>query len=175
GLFLHAGWDEDEAAELVFLAAHAAGHEQPADRKQTVRDTYRRHAAGQPTQGIPSLKAYLPDAVVDTLARWCKEISPQGASGTFGAGTSQGYGGTTDWPSPEDLPGGLLAVPELKDVMLPVPLREWVVDIAARMQCPLVFPAVGAIVALASLVGRTLGIRPKQQDDWQTVPNLWGA
>jgi hypothetical protein len=43
------------------------------------------------------------------------------------------------------------------------------------MQCPPDFPAVAAMIALAAVVGRCVGIRPKQQDDWLVVPNLWGA
>jgi hypothetical protein len=30
-------------------------------------------------------------------------------------------------------------------------------------------------VAAGSLIGRKLAIRPKQQDDWTVIPNLWGA
>jgi putative DNA primase/helicase len=37
------------------------------------------------------------------------------------------------------------------------------------------FPAVAAMIALATVVGRRVGIRPKRQDDWLVVPNLFGA
>ncbi len=76
GLFLSAGWAEEEAAELVFLAAQAAGHQDPKDRKAAAHDTYRKAANGQPTQGIPKLKDYMPAEIVNTLYRWCVEISP---------------------------------------------------------------------------------------------------
>ena len=36
------------------------------------------------------------------------------------------------------------------------------------------FPAIGAMTALAAVVGRKIGIRPKRQDDWLVVPNVWG-
>lgn len=48
-------------------------------------------------------------------------------------------------------------------------------DIADRMQCPPDFPAVGAMVAMSSVVGRKACIQPKQHDDWRVIPNLWGA
>jgi putative DNA primase/helicase len=32
-----------------------------------------------------------------------------------------------------------------------------------------------AVQALAGAVGKKVGIRPKRQDDWLVVPNLWGA
>jgi putative DNA primase/helicase len=31
------------------------------------------------------------------------------------------------------------------------------------------------MIAIATVVGRKVGIRPKRQDDWLVVPNLWGA
>ena len=81
-----------------------------------------------------------------------------------------------DWPDP--LP---LASPELPPVapmtaeMLPEPFRAWLADIARRMQCPLDFVAVGAIVAASSVIGAGCGIRPKIRDDWEVICNLWGG
>lgn len=43
------------------------------------------------------------------------------------------------------------------------------------MQCPLDFPSVSLLISLASVIGRQVGVRPKRQDDWVVVPNLWGA
>jgi putative DNA primase/helicase len=59
--------------------------------------------------------------------------------------------------------------------LLPEIFRSWIEDIAERMQCPLDFPAVAAMEGLATVVGRRFGIRPKRQDDWLVVPNLWGG
>jgi putative DNA primase/helicase len=49
-----------------------------------------------------------------------------------------------------------------------------VADVAARVQCPADFVAVGVIVSAAAVIGRKVAIRPKRQDDWAVVPNLWG-
>ena len=57
--------------------------------------------------------------------------------------------------------------------MIPGPLRAWLADIAERVGCPLEFPAAGALVALAIVVGSKVAIRPKRKDDWTVVPNLW--
>ena len=81
-----------------------------------------------------------------------------------------------EWPDPEPL-----ASPELPPVasmtpeMLPERFRAWLTDIARRMQCPLDFVAVAAIVAVASLIGAGCGIRPKVRDDWEVICNLWGG
>lgn len=79
------------------------------------------------------------------------------------------------WPECEPLPVGLPPVPELDPVLLPQALRPWLEDVAERVQCPLEYPAVGAMVALAAVVGRQIGIKPRMRDDWTVVPNLWGA
>ena len=60
--------------------------------------------------------------------------------------------------------------------LLPKVFRDWVGDIAERMQCPVEFLAVGAMVAAGSVVGNRVGVQPKQLDTgWVEVPNLWGA
>ena len=68
----------------------------------------------------------------------------------------------------------LLPVPPLDPAMLPDALRPWCADVSTRMQCPPDFVAVAAMVVLAAVVGRQVGIRPKQRDNWQVIPNLWG-
>ena len=78
------------------------------------------------------------------------------------------------WPDPENLPDALPAVDAFDAELLPVALRAWVMDIAHRMQCPPDFPAVAALVGISSLIGARAVIRPKERDDWQVVPNLWG-
>lgn len=78
------------------------------------------------------------------------------------------------WPDPQPLPNAP-PVQAFDFDLLPDSLRPWIEDIAERVQCPPDFPAVGAMISLAAVVGRKIGIRPKRQDDWLEVPNLWGA
>ncbi len=85
-----------------------------------------------------------------------------------------GDGGDT-WPEPTPLPDALPPVQAFDAELMPVALRGWVKDIAHRMQCPADFPAVTALVALSSLIGARAVVQPKAKDDWQVVPNLWGA
>lgn len=80
-----------------------------------------------------------------------------------------------DWPDPFPLPTELPEVHPFPSEILPDSLRPWIADIAERLQCPPEYPAVGAMVSLAALVGRKVGIRPKRHDDWTVVPNLWGV
>lgn len=80
-----------------------------------------------------------------------------------------------EWPDPLPIPDALPPVKPFDYALLPDALRPWIEDIAERVQCPPDFPAVGAMISLAAVVGRKIGIRPKRRDDWLEVPNLWGA
>jgi putative DNA primase/helicase len=73
------------------------------------------------------------------------------------------------------LPEVLPPVKAFDAALLPDSLRPWIKDIAERVQCAPEFPAVGAMISLAAVVGRKIGIRPKRLDDWLEVPNLWGG
>jgi hypothetical protein len=82
-------------------------------------------------------------------------------------------GGNTNTP-PEPLP----ALPDVLPfdyAYLPDSLRGYVKDISERMQCPPDFAAVAVFVMMATIIGRKVGIRPKQKDNWTVIPNLWGA
>ena len=79
-----------------------------------------------------------------------------------------------EWPDPAPLPDTLPPVAPFDPELLPEALRGWVADITHRMQCPPDFPAVGAVVAISSLIGARAVVAPKARDDWRVVPNLWG-
>lgn len=74
-----------------------------------------------------------------------------------------------------DLPSIAEPVPPMPATMLPEALRGFLEDIAIRQGVPIEFPAIAAIVAAGSLLGRKLTIRPRRLDDWTVTPNLWGA
>jgi putative DNA primase/helicase len=93
---------------------------------------------------------------------------------TVEAATSNAIDQVNEWPNPAPLPDPLPAVQPFDSELLPEALRGWVTDIAERMQCPPDFPAVGAVVALSSLIGARAVVAPKARDDWRVVPNLWG-
>jgi hypothetical protein len=79
------------------------------------------------------------------------------------------------WKKPQEITAELLPVEELTPEMIPEPLRDWLTDIAHRMQVPLDFSATACVVMLSSIIGTRLSIRPKKNDSWQVIPNLWGA
>jgi hypothetical protein len=80
------------------------------------------------------------------------------------------------WPEPTPIEVKLPDVMGLDPSLLPVPLRGWVKDVSERMDnAPPDFAAAATIVVAAALLGRKVGIRPKRQDDWTVVPNLWGG
>lgn len=78
-------------------------------------------------------------------------------------------------PEPQPIRDELLPVAPLYIEMIPVPIRDWIVDNATRMHSPIEYTAVAALVVIASLVGARIGLRPKRRDDWTVVGNLWGG
>jgi hypothetical protein len=80
----------------------------------------------------------------------------------------------SDWPMPKPLPQGLLPVAPFELAFLPESIRPWVDDVSDRMQCPPDFVGVPAQIALGSVLGRKVGVRPQHKTDWIEVPNLWG-
>ncbi len=79
------------------------------------------------------------------------------------------------WKELKPLPPALPEVPAMPDSLVPPVLAPWLCDICDRTQIPLDYVAAPAIVALSSVIGRTVGIYPKQHDDGLCVPNLWGV
>ena len=81
-----------------------------------------------------------------------------------------------EWSEPSAINTEQLSPVEvLSPDILPDSLKGWLTDISYRMGCPLEFPAIGALVAASSLVGAGCAIRPKKNDDWGIIPNLWGG
>ena len=80
-----------------------------------------------------------------------------------------------NWGPLQELPSIRPPVPSLPTEMVPEPLCPWLLDVAERACAPLEMIACPAIVSLGALVGRKLGIRPSEFDDYLVVPNLWGG
>jgi putative DNA primase/helicase len=80
-----------------------------------------------------------------------------------------------EWPNPKDVPNGLAPVDEFNLDFMPDALRPWIDDVATRLQCPPDYIAVTAIVALGSVIGRRVGIKPQLKTDWIEVSNIWGG
>ena len=111
---------------------------------------------------------------VKTFADGLEHSAPYQATAAAGRVKLEQADTLSDWPEPSPLPNALPMVRPFDADLLPEALRPWVMDIANRMQCPPDFAAVGAVVALSSLVGARAVVQPKARDDWQVVPNLWG-
>lgn len=74
-----------------------------------------------------------------------------------------------------ELPDSLLPVEEFDYHLLPDgPFADHVKDISERMQCPPDYVAIAIMVVLGAVIGRSHQIQPKEYDDWNVVPNLWG-
>src|SRR5262249_3470472 len=79
-----------------------------------------------------------------------------------------------EWEEPKPLPDGLPPVDAFSSAFLPENLTRWVDDISNRMQCPPEYAAIPGVIALGTLIGRRIGVKPQQSTDWIEVPNFWG-
>lgn len=102
------------------------------------------------------------------------DAKAQGAFGSFGSAEHRHFS-QNDWPEPKPLPDGLLPVDAFDPAFLPESIAPWVMDISDRMQCPPDFVGIPAIVALGSVIGRKVAMRPQRKTDWYEVANLWGC
>lgn len=100
---------------------------------------------------------------------------------TIGGKRADASGGQSKAEQPPEPWPGLAPLPEpepaptLPETLLPAPLRPWILDAARLASLPLEMVAAPAVVGLGAIVGRAVGIRPWEFDDYLTVPNLWGA
>jgi Protein of unknown function (DUF3987) len=156
------------AAVLHGVAKSVKVIELPDVNGKTVKDAFDFFAAGGTADVLRRLVKAAPEVVPVVEPQPTKPGSA--ASQYLGAEIRQ-----SEWPELKPLPADLPTVPPFNFACLPDTFRPWIEDIAERMQCPPDFPAVGAMAALGSLVGRKIGIRPKRSDDWLVIPNLWGC
>lgn len=79
------------------------------------------------------------------------------------------------WLVPMPIVSTLPPVEQFVPGLLPPTLGDYVMDVADRQQAPPDFAAVTALCGIAAVLGNKFRIRPKQHDDWEVTPNLWGA
>jgi Protein of unknown function (DUF3987) len=120
---------------------------------------------GNGTTHLPPVVDYRPK--FDFEETFC----PPSGAGRGGAGPFSG-----DWADPDEIEAPLPPVPEFDPRLLPESLLPIVLDTADRMQVPIDFPAVAAVMCLAGAVNRRAAIQPKCADaSWVVIPNLWGG
>ena len=79
------------------------------------------------------------------------------------------------WGNPKPINHILPPVTSITPDMLPEPLYNYAINTAERLSVPIEFVAVPLVVALGSVIGTKVAIMPKRYDNWDIVPNLWGA
>ncbi|MBT9096405.1 DUF3987 domain-containing protein [Methylovulum psychrotolerans] len=86
-----------------------------------------------------------------------------------------GNAGLFVWEPPNPIADQTPPVQALPPELIPEPYRAWLADVSHRMQTPMDFAVISAIVITGSVIGAGCGIRPKRLDDFEVIPNLWGA
>ena len=80
-----------------------------------------------------------------------------------------------EWQEPNEIKSNVPSVQALQTELIPEPFRAWLADVSHRMQTPSDFAVVSSIVICGSLIGAGCSIKPKHLDDWEVIPNVWGA
>ena len=110
----------------------------------------------------------------DELQRKLRAEIANPANASTGNNTNQGAE-PGSWSRPGEIQSKTLPVKALRPELIPEPFRDWLADVSLRMQTPADFPVISTIVIISSVIGAGCGIRPKQLDGWEVIPNLWGA
>ena len=77
---------------------------------------------------------------------------------------------------PQKLPSALRPVQALAPNDLPDAIRDAVIDLADRLQCPPDYLVVAMLTAAGAVVGNKVGIFPYANDEsWEVYPALWGG
>lgn len=92
-------------------------------------------------------------------------VSPDDLKSTMGG----------DWDAPKAILTDLPPVKTITKDMLPDSLWRYVDNQAERLSVPHEYVAIPLVTALAGIIGTKVSIFPKFLDDWEIVPNLWGA
>lgn len=115
-----------------------------------------------------------PEAVPEAIEKALQDPQATAPRSTPAATTSSAPAANFDgWPEPMPLPK-LPPVPDFPIDLLPDDLAPWIADAAERARFSPDYAAVASMAALGSVIGRRLGIRLKQQDDWTEYANIWG-
>ncbi len=80
------------------------------------------------------------------------------------------------WGKIKPITAALLPVEPFSLLQLPMPLMDYIYEVADLQQSSLDFIAISALCGLAAVIGNGVRIAPKKHDNnWKIVPNLWGA
>lgn len=163
GGLVRAGWGQDDVVRFIEEVAIIAGDEGASDRAKAAVTTARKLAVEGKVTGWPTLGELVGKAVVDRVMDWL------GVAGSGFAPTGNA------WPAMKELESVLPSVPTLRSDMIPQAERAWIEDASERLQVPPEMIATPAVVSQGAVIGRQVGILPKQRDDWLVVCNAWGA
>jgi DNA primase len=146
-------------------------HDEPGQKyAQVVADKLLEFACQ--TRRIDVEKLNLP--VGGDICDWVK-INPKATKKEIGALATIEPDIFMEWSDPEQLEHSLHPVDLFPMEIIPESFKDWIKDVSQRMQCPPDFVTAAAIVLCGSLIGTKCGIKPKKNDDWLVIPNLWGG
>lgn len=163
GSLLWSGQPPEKVRKFMKILLTVIGDfdKEKVDRNRSVENTIEHFEKDDKIKGWPSLSEWIDGTEIQLLKKWL---------------TKKAVIDEENYSDLESLDTKLLPVEEFDLSMLPDPFKSWIADIAYRMDdAPVDYAAATLMVALGNLLGSTTVIRPKKHDNWEVVPNLWGA
>ncbi|MGZ4954417.1 MAG: DUF3987 domain-containing protein [Methylobacter sp.] len=124
--------------------------------------------------GYAPINASLHDGLKKNLLAELKNAKPVPDNWNLAVLAGAGCG-VFGWEKPCEIETKTPPVQALTAELIPEPFRPWLADVSHRMQTPTDFAGISSIVIVGSIIGAGCGIRPKCLDDWEVIPNVWGA
>ncbi|MGZ5573930.1 MAG: DUF3987 domain-containing protein [Methylobacter sp.] len=124
--------------------------------------------------GYTPIDENLHEALREELRAELKTAKPIPDNWTL-AGLAGSYSGVFEWENPGEIETKTPPVQALQPELIPEPFRQWLADVSHRMQTPSDFAAISSLVIVGSIIGAGCSIKPKKLDDWEIIPNIWGA
>jgi hypothetical protein len=125
--------------------------------------------------GYTPIEQSLRKALREELANELKNAESVPENWINAGSTNTGNAQLFQWEKPNEIETKTPPVMAMKADFIPEPFRPWLADVSHRMQTPPDFATVSAVVIAGSVIGAGCSIRPKRFDDWEVIPNVWGA
>lgn len=126
-------------------------------------------------RGRKTPESLIPELAAEfNLARCIPPLDDEEVIRVSGQYANQGEAGQSEWLDPQELSESLPPVPPFPIKLLPGQIGAYALDVAERMNCPVDFPAIAAMVALGTAIGSRICCKPEAVGIWMVPAGAWG-
>lgn len=144
----------------------------PGEITRLVDDSIKRRGTNSAFVGLPKLSSEFPALAKVLDALWPEETLHAAGGDQDSASADSATQPGTEWPDPDPVLDEHPA-PTLPLELFPKEIADVAEDAADRIRCPLDYTVWATLSAVAGLIGRGVGFRPRLYDDWTERLALW--